>query len=89
MIPARVSSRIESAASVPAKPTKKSMLAKLSFFGQKMQQRPLDLEARPGLQPVSVLDLYTAEQVGEALMPSADYPSDHLAIAADFQLLWD
>jgi hypothetical protein len=28
------------------------------------------------------------DEVGPALLPSERYPSDHLAIAADLQLLW-
>ena len=42
-----------------------------------------------GIQAVSALDVYySAEDVGEELMPSRKYPSDHLSIAADLQLLW-
>ena len=41
-----------------------------------------------GIQAVSALDVYSAEDVGEELMPSSKYPSDHLSIAADLQLLW-
>ena len=41
-----------------------------------------------GLQAVSVLDLYSEEQVGPTYIPSEVYPSDHLAIASDLQLLW-
>ena len=46
---------------------------------------------RPGLQPLAVLDLYGPETVGveAGLLPSAHYPSDHLSIAADFQLRWE
>jgi hypothetical protein len=41
-----------------------------------------------GIQAVSALDVYSTEDVGEELMPSSKYPSDHLSIAADLQLLW-
>lgn len=41
-----------------------------------------------GIQAVSALDVYSEEDIGEELMPSKDYPSDHLSIVADLQLLW-
>lgn len=36
------------------------------------------------LQPTGFLDLLSSEQVGDELLPSRSYPSDHLAIAAVF-----
>ena len=41
------------------------------------------------MQAVSALDIFSAEEVGEDLLPSKIYPSDHIAIAADLQLLWE
>jgi len=42
----------------------------------------------PGVQPVKVLDLLSEEQVGPTLLPNAKYPSDHVSIVADLQILW-
>lgn len=39
-----------------------------------------------GLRAVAALDLFSEEQLGATLLPSAMYPSDHIAIAADFLL---
>lgn len=36
----------------------------------------------------ALLDVFTEEEVGSRLLPSADYPSDHIAIAADLLLAW-
>jgi hypothetical protein len=41
-----------------------------------------------GIQAVAALDVYSEEELGEELIPSKEYPSDHLSIAADLQLLW-
>jgi len=37
---------------------------------------------------VAVLDLFSDEEVGPQLLPNSNYPSDHVAIAADFELEW-
>ena len=42
----------------------------------------------PGLQAVSVLDLLSDEQIGPTLLPNTRYPSDHVSIVADLQVLW-
>lgn len=42
----------------------------------------------PILQALSALDVYSPEAVGPDLLPSAMYPSDHLAIASDFVLIF-
>jgi len=42
---------------------------------------------RAGMRTKAVLGLYSEEDIGEGLLPSALYPSDHLAIAADLQVL--
>jgi hypothetical protein len=49
--------------------------------------RPAATRAR--LRATALLDVFSAAEVGAALLPSALYPSDHLAIAADLQLEWD
>ena len=43
----------------------------------------------PVLQPLDVLDLYGTEVIGPSGLISSGYPSDHLAIAATFQMDWD
>lgn len=53
------------------------------FSTSKLQQR-----FRPvGIRAKAVLDLLPADVVGPALLPSAIYPSDHLAIAADLEIV--
>lgn len=42
----------------------------------------------PGMQAIGVLDLLSDDQVGPALLPNADYPSDHVALVADLELMW-
>ena len=42
---------------------------------------------KPGFRPISALELFKTEDIGESLLPSALYPSDHVAIAADLQLI--
>jgi len=54
--------------------------------------RPLEAEAsaegiRTGLRAKAALGLFTEAEIGEGLLPSARYPSDHLAIAADLEVL--
>lgn len=43
---------------------------------------------RPGLQCVGALDVFSDEDMGDGLIPSESYPSDHIAIASDLQLMW-
>lgn len=42
----------------------------------------------PGLQAVAALDLLSDEQIGPTLLPNTRYPSDHVSIVADLQVLW-
>jgi endonuclease/exonuclease/phosphatase family metal-dependent hydrolase len=49
---------------------------------------PLPQYGRPGFQPVAALDVFPDDELGDAGLPSAAYPSDHIAIAADLELLW-
>lgn len=44
-------------------------------------------DRRAGLQLVSMLDLLKAEEIGEKLLPNVNYPSDHVALAADFAVI--
>jgi hypothetical protein len=57
-----------------------------SYF--KPKARNTEIDGRPGLQAVSALDLFSEEEVGPELMPSKSYPSDHVALVSDLQLLW-
>jgi hypothetical protein len=63
-----------------------SFLSSLALISQQFQ--PLPQFGRPGIQAVSALDLYSEEEIGAELIPSKFYPSDHLSIAADLQVLW-
>ena len=45
-------------------------------------------DGRPGLQCVGALDVFSDDEMGDGLIPSESYPSDHIAIASDLQLLW-
>ena len=40
-----------------------------------------------GVRALGVLDLLTDEEVGPGFLPSPSYPSDHIAIAADFEIV--
>ena len=42
----------------------------------------------PGMRPVRVADLFSEDQVGSALLPNENYPSDHVSLVADLQLQW-
>ena len=42
----------------------------------------------PGMRATAALDLYSEEEMGPNLIPSESYPSDHLSIAADFQIIF-
>lgn len=42
----------------------------------------------PGFQTIAILEPFTQEELDENLLPSSNYGSDHVLIAADFQLLW-
>lgn len=59
---------------------------KLAEIGTNIQKFPE--YGRPGFQPVAALDLYPDKYLEPDLIPSKDYPSDHLAIAADLELFW-
>ena len=56
-----------------------------------LYNRPIDKSSnsnsRPGFRPISALELFKTEEIGENLLPSSVYPSDHVAIAADLQLV--
>jgi len=61
----------------------KATIGGLSSFFKKEE-----VDGRPGLKCVSVLDVFSDEEIGDAFLPSESYPSDHIAIASDLQLLW-
>ena len=49
---------------------------------------PKESNGRPGLHCISALDVFSDGDMGQMLIPSESYPSDHIAIASDLQLLW-
>jgi hypothetical protein len=55
--------------------------------GEVVSKHCIDYLLYRGLRLAAVLDVYRGEDLGDALLPSASYPSDHLAIAADF--IWE
>ncbi len=48
--------------------------------------RTIDYMWYRGVSPKSVLELPTPEQVGENRLPGMHYPSDHISLAADFDI---
>lgn len=44
-------------------------------------------QSNVGIRAASVLDLYDDKDMSATFLPSASYPSDHLAIAADLQIV--
>lgn len=44
-------------------------------------------ERKAGLQLVSMLNLLREDEIGEKLLPNVNYPSDHVALAADFSVV--
>ena len=69
--------------------TRKDILLKVRRFSKLIQTS--NSFGRPGLQPIAILDLFGPEDVqeGKDLLPNARYPSDHLSLAADFELKWE
>ena len=57
----------------------------------KVIQTPGTNNGRPGLQPLAILDLYGPGDIKEGgdLLPNQAYPSDHISLAADFELKWE
>ena len=45
------------------------------------------LGSGPGVRATSILDLYSDDYIEKDLLPSALYPSDHLSIAAELQIV--
>lgn len=45
------------------------------------------LESGVGVRAMGVLDLLRTEEVGPDFLPSSSYPSDHIAIAADLEVI--
>ena len=46
-----------------------------------------DLESGVGVRAMGILDLLRTEEVGPDFLPSSSYPSDHIAIAADLEVI--
>lgn len=63
-----------------------NFLRSVSEFSQRVS--PLRQFGRPGFRCVAALDIFSEEAMEPDLIPSKDYPSDHVAIAADLELLW-
>lgn len=68
------------------KQSEKQFFSGVASLSQQIQ--PLPQYGRPGFLPLTVLDLFSEDEIGESLLPSEMYPSDHLAIGADLELLW-
>jgi hypothetical protein len=45
-------------------------------------------DAYPGIRAVAALDIFSPEDIGPDLMPSKEYPSDHLSLVADLSLVF-
>jgi hypothetical protein len=43
---------------------------------------------QPGFRTLSILDMLELEHIGGRRLPNEVYPSDHIAICAEFQFLW-
>ena len=48
---------------------------------------PVSSEHRSAIRPLAALGLYASEDLGDELLPSSSYPSDHVAIAADLEII--
>lgn len=48
---------------------------------------PVSSGHRSAIRPLAALGLYASEEVGDELLPSSLYPSDHVAIAADLEII--
>lgn len=46
-----------------------------------------ETNTRVGVRALGVLDLLRTEEVGPDFLPSSSYPSDHIAIAADLEVI--
>ncbi|KAJ1439779.1 Endonuclease/exonuclease/phosphatase [Ochromonadaceae sp. CCMP2298] len=69
-----------------AQSTEASFLKSVASLSQQLQ--PLQQFGNPGFLAHTALDLFTEEQVGEARLPSAQHPSDHIVICTDLRLVW-
>ncbi|RYH02933.1 hypothetical protein EON65_47535 [archaeon] len=87
-----VSSAMESHASNFKSTTKKPKKSERKYFSNvanlSQSVTPVQPYGRPGFQAVSALDLFPEELIELDLPPNAQYPSDHVAIAADLELMW-
>ena len=88
IIPSQVNIEIETVAVLPMF-SRQKLVSKATALGKRLLTNNIYSFGRPGLQPLGLLDIYTDEEIGPELIPSVNYPSDHLAIAADFQVIWE
>ena len=49
--------------------------------------QPINRYRPYGIRAVSMLDFLPRVYLGNTLLPSAEYPSDHVAIAADLEII--
>lgn len=88
IIPSQVNIEIESIAVLPMI-SRQKLVSKATALGKRILTRNMYVSGRPGLHPIALLDISADDEIGPELMPSMRYPSDHLAVAADFQVLWE
>lgn len=67
-------------------PKQRSLLNSVGKLSQRIL--PLEQYGRPGFQAISVLDVFSDEEIGDKCIPSEEYPSDHISLVADLQMLW-
>ena len=60
----------------------------LRQVGALSKQLSTENYGRPGVQPLAMLDVYSEDDIPEDLFPNTEYPSDHISIAADFEIIW-
>ena len=54
-----------------------------------LQLQPLPQYGTPGFQACAAVDIFSDEEIGLDFLPSARYPSDHIALVADLRLMWE
>lgn len=78
----------KSAASSVELNSSEKILASVGRFSQRIEPLKLQQYGRPGFQVVQALNVYSEDQIGKDFLPSHMYPSDHISIAADLQILY-
>ena len=64
---------------------RRQLLEKVGTLSKKLATESY---GRPGVQPLAILDLFSEAEVGDELLPNERYPSDHLSIGVDFEIIW-